>query len=319
MQHIKLGRTGLNIAPVVFGSNIFGWTVNKKQTFEILDALYESGLRTIDTADVYSRWAPGNKGGESETLIGDWLKLHPGKRSSMVLLTKVGMDMGGTKHQGLSASWIREAAEHSLNRLRTDYIDLYQAHQPDATVPQEQTLRAFEGLLKAGKVRAIGASNFTATQLEESLAVATQRHLPAYHVLQPEFNLFDHDKFPADLQQLVQDRHIAVITYYSLASGFLSGKYRSDTDLAKSKRGAGIQKYLVPRGLAILDALDAVATAHHAKPAEVALAWLMAHPAVTAPIASATSTNQIKSLLNAIDLTLTADELAQLSNAAATV
>lgn len=316
MQNIKLGRTGLNIAPIVFGGNVFGWTVNKKQTFEILDALYESGLRTIDTADVYSRWAPGNKGGESETLIGDWLKLHPGKRSSMVLLTKVGMDMGGNKHQGLSASWIKEAAEHSLMRLRTDYIDLYQAHQPDPAVPYEETLRAFDGLIKAGKVRAIGASNFNAAQLQDSLNAATQRHLPAYHVLQPEFNLFDHDKFPAELQQLVQDKHIAVITYYSLASGFLSGKYRSDADLAKSKRGEGIRKYLIPRGMAILDALDAVAQAHHAKPAEVALAWLMAHPAVTAPIASATNTNQIKSLLNAIALTLTNDDLEHLNQSA---
>ncbi|MCC9625582.1 aldo/keto reductase [Thalassospira sp. MA62] len=315
MQKRTLGRTGLEISPIVFGGNIFGWTVDEKQSFAILDQLVDIGLTTIDTADVYSAWADGNSGGESETVIGNWLKANPDKRDKVQIFTKVGSEMGPGK-KGLGRKWIMEAVEDSLRRLQTEQIDLYMSHWPDPDTPYGETLRAYEDLLKAGKIRNVGCSNLNASQLAESLQVARDNNLPRYDVLQPEYNLYDRDGFDADLRRLVQDEDIGVITYFSLASGFLSGKYRSKDDLQKSARGKMmVEKYLTPRGEEVLNALDTVSTRHNAKPAEVALAWLLAQKAVTAPIASATSSSQIESLVKATELQLTPDDLAVLNPA----
>lgn len=310
-----LGTTGLQIPALVFGGNVFGWTVDEKQSFSLLDALLERGLTAIDTADVYSAWAPGNKGGESETIIGKWLAAHPGARDSVTLFTKVGSDLGEPGKKGLSARWITDAVEDSLRRLQTDHIDLYFSHWPDNDTPYEETLGAYDKLLKAGKIRAVGASNLNAGQLQASLTVADEKGLPRYQVLQPEYNLYDRESFEGALQELTVRENIGVVTYYSLASGFLSGKYRSEKDLSQSQRGQGVGKYLNDRGFRILDALDKVAAAHDVKPAEVALAWLIAQPGVTAPIASATKIPQVDSFVTALSLTLSADEIAALNNA----
>ncbi len=310
-----LGTTGLQIPALVFGGNVFGWTVDEKQSFSLLDALLERGLTAIDTADVYSAWAPGNKGGESETIIGKWLAAHPGARDSVTLFTKVGSDLGEPGKKGLSARWITDAVEDSLRRLQTDHIDLYFSHWPDNDTPYEETLGAYDKLLKAGKIRAVGASNLNAGQLQASLTVADEKGLPRYQVLQPEYNLYDRESFEGALQELTVRENIGVVTYYSLASGFLSGKYRSEKDLSQSQRGQGVGKYLNDRGFRILDALDEVAAAHDVKPAEVALAWLIAQPGVTAPIASATKIPQVDSFVTALSLTLSADEIAALNNA----
>jgi len=310
-----LGTTGLQIPALVFGGNVFGWTVDEKQSFSLLDALLERGLTAIDTADVYSAWAPGNKGGESETIIGKWLAAHPGARDKVTLFTKVGSDLGEPGKKGLSARWITDAVEDSLRRLQTDHIDLYFSHWPDSETPYEETLGAYEKLLKAGKIRAVGASNLNAGQLQASLKVADEKGLPRYQVLQPEYNLYDRESFEGALQELTVRENIGVVTYYSLASGFLSGKYRSEKDLSQSQRGQGVGKYLNDRGFRILDALDEVAAAHDVKPAEVALAWLIAQPGVTAPIASATKIPQVDSFVTALSLTLSADEIAALNNA----
>ncbi len=310
-----LGTTGLQIPALVFGGNVFGWTVDEKQSFSLLDALLERGLTAIDTADVYSAWAPGNKGGESETIIGKWLAAHPGARDKVTLFTKVGSDLGEPGKKGLSARWITDAVEDSLRRLQTDHIDLYFSHWPDNDTPYEETLGAYEKLLKAGKIRAVGGSNLNAGQLQASLTVADEKGLPRYQVLQPEYNLYDRESFEGALQELTVRENIGVVTYYSLASGFLSGKYRSEKDLSQSQRGQGVGKYLNDRGFRILDALDEVAAAHDVKPAEVALAWLIAQPGVTAPIASATKIPQVDSFVTALSLTLSADEIAVLNNA----
>lgn len=310
-----LGTTGLQIPALVFGGNVFGWTVDEKQSFSLLDALLERGLTAIDTADVYSAWAPGNKGGESETIIGKWLAAHPGARDKVTLFTKVGSDLGEPGKKGLSARWITDAVEDSLRRLQTDHIDLYFSHWPDSETPYEETLGAYEKLRKAGKIRAVGGSNLNAGQLQASLTVADEKGLPRYQVLQPEYNLYDRESFEGALQELTVRENIGVVTYYSLASGFLSGKYRSEKDLSQSQRGQGVGKYLNDRGFRILDALDKVAAAHDVKPAEVALAWLIAQPGVTAPIASATKIPQVDSFVTALSLTLSADEIAALNNA----
>lgn len=310
-----LGNTGLQIPPLVFGGNVFGWTADEKTSFSLLDALLERGLTAIDTADVYSAWAPGNHGGESETIIGKWLAANPGARDKITLFTKVGSDMGAPDKKGLGAQWIARAVEDSLRRLQTDHIDLYFSHWPDDSTPYEQTLAAYEKLLNAGKIRAIGASNLNAEQLRTSLARADEHKLPRYQVLQPEYNLYDRSAFEGPLQDLVIKENIGVVTYYSLASGFLSGKYRSEKDLSKSKRGAGIAKYLNPRGTAILTALDNVSARHNVTPAQVALAWLIAAPGVTAPIASATSTEQIDGFVAALELTLSAADINELTQA----
>jgi aryl-alcohol dehydrogenase-like predicted oxidoreductase len=314
MKLRKLGTTGLEIAPLVFGGNVFGWTADEKTSFALLDAFVDAGLNAIDTADVYSAWVPGNSGGESETIIGNWLKKHPAKRDKVLILTKVGL---GKLEKDLSAAWIAHSVEGSLRRLGIDHIDLYQSHWHVPSASNEETLGAYDKLLKAGKVRSIGCSNFDAEQLAAALKVADEKGLPRYQTLQPEYNLYDRDGFDAAMQALVQRENIGVITYYSLASGFLSGKYRSKEDLKKSARGGGIEKYLNPRGMRILDALDAVASRHGAKPAEVALAWLIAQKAVTAPIASATNLEQMASLVRAVHLQLTAADLALLDEASA--
>ena len=308
----QLGNSPLSVAPLAFGGNVFGWSADQKRSFELLDAFVDAGFNLIDTADVYSAWVPGNRGGDSETLIGKWLA-RSGKREQVVIATKVAK---WSEHPGLSAVNIAQAVEGSLKRLQTDRIDLYQAHEDDASVPLEETLNAFGRLIDAGKVRVIGASNYSADRFAEALKVSHERNLPRYESLQPEYNLVDRAGYERELEPLVRRENVGVINYYALASGFLSGKYRSDSDLAKSSaRGSAVKKYLVPRGMRILAALDVVAAAHSAKPAQIALAWLMARPGVTAPIASATTIEQLHELAGAATLTLSGQELAQLNTA----
>ncbi len=310
-----LGNSGLSIVPLVFGGNVFGWTIDEKQSFAVLDAFIDHGFNAIDTADVYSSWAPGNKGGESETTLGRWFKARPGIRDKVTLFTKVGSDLGQPGKKGLGAKWIGQAVDESLTRLNTDVVDLYFSHWPDPDTPFEETLGAFQRLLEAGKIRAVGASNLNAEQLTEALQVAKDKQLPRYEVLQPEYNLYDRASFDGPLRDLCIKQGLGVVTYYSLASGFLSGKYRSKPDLGKSKRGEGIAKYLDNRGFAILKALDKVAAGNSAKPAEVALAWLIQSEGVTAPIASATSVEQVESFARALALKLSAEDMALLNQA----
>ena len=317
MMTRPLGKTGFSIAPLVFGGNVFGWTCDEKTSFAILDAFVDHGFDAIDTADVYSRWADGNQGGESETIIGRWLQARPGMRERVKIFSKVGADMGPDGQKGLSKAWIQQAVDHSLRRLNSDYIDLYFAHWPDPETPLAETLEAFQALQQAGKIRATGASNLDAQQLSAALEVARKGGLPAWQVLQPEYNLYHRSAFEGALCDLCISREIGVVTYYSLASGFLTGKYRQQADLAQSQRGGGIAKYLNPRGMRILDTLEEVAGQHNAKPAEVALAWLMSREGVTAPIASATSVAQVESFARAAGLTLNAAQLARLEIASA--
>jgi aryl-alcohol dehydrogenase-like predicted oxidoreductase len=302
MEMRQLGRSGLLVSPLCFGGNVFGWTADAPTSFALLDRFVDAGLNFVDTADVYSAWAPGNKGGESETIIGDWLKRRGG-RERIVIATKVGSEMGPGK-KGLSKAYIRQAAEDSLRRLQTDYIDLYQSHRDDPETPIEGTLEAYAELIKAGKVRAIGASNFTAERLSQALEVAERTGLPRYECLQPEYNLYDRGAYEGDLERVCRENGLGVITYFSLASGFLTGKYRSEADLGKSPRGQGIRKYLNERGFRILAALDEVAGLYSSTPARVAIAWLLARPIVTAPIASATGTAQLADLVAATRLDL---------------
>jgi aryl-alcohol dehydrogenase-like predicted oxidoreductase len=316
MQLRTLGTTGLRIAPLVFGGNVFGWTADEARSFELLDAFVDAGFNAIDTADVYSRWVPGHAGGESETIVGRWLKGRPSRRERVLLFTKVGGDMGEGR-KGLAPGWIDRSVEDSLRRLQTDVIDLYQSHWPDPATPHEETLAAYERLLKAGKVRSIGCSNFDAQQLQASIAAARASGLPAYQTLQPEYNLVERAKYEGPLRELAIREGVGVITYYSLASGFLSGKYRSTADLDRSPRGRGVAKYLTPRGLRILDALDEVGRRHDAKPVEVALAWLMARAGVTAPIASATTVAQVASFSKAAEMQLGDEDLRVLESASA--
>ncbi|MCT7665314.1 aldo/keto reductase [Shinella kummerowiae] len=316
MQHRSLGKTGLSIAPLVFGGNVFGWTADEKTSFDLLDAFTGAGFNAIDTADVYSRWVPGNEGGESETIIGKWLKRSGISRDKVVVITKVGSDMGQGRRD-LCKSWIVEAVEKSLKRLQTDHIDLYLSHWPDPDTPYEETLEAHASLVKAGKVRAFGASNLDAGQLQAAFDAADKAGLPRYGVLQPEYNLYDRAGFEGALADLCQKEHIGVITYYSLASGFLTGKYRTKADTEGKARGEDVAHYLDDKGLRILAALDEVAAQTGAKPAEIALAWLMAKPAVTAPIASATSLTQLASLTRAASLSLSAEQVSALDLAGA--
>jgi aryl-alcohol dehydrogenase-like predicted oxidoreductase len=303
MQTRPLGRSGLQVPPLCFGGNVFGWTADAAMSHRLLDALVDGGLNFIDTADVYSIWIPGHAGGESETAIGQWLKARGG-RDQVIVATKCGMDMkaGG---KGLSAAHIKAAVEASLKRLNTDYVDLYQAHQDDPSVPLEETLGAFADLIKAGKVRAIGASNYSAERLEEALKVSKQQGLPRYESLQPHYNLYERGKFEGPTEALCLKERLGVIPYFGLAGGFLTGKYRSKADV-KGARGGMVEGMLNPRGLKILAALDEVSEQVGATPAQVALAWLMAKPAITAPIASATNLDQLKDLFAATRLQLTA-------------
>jgi len=304
-----LGRSSLSVAPLAFGGNVFGWSVDEKRSFELLDAFVDAGGNLIDTADVYSAWVPGNRGGESETIIGKWLK-RSGKREQVLIATKVAK---WTEQPGLSPVNIQQAVDGSLQRLQCDHIDLYQVHEDDASVPLAETLGAFARLIEAGKVRVIGASNYAADRFADALAVSKQHGLPRYESLQPEYNLVSRTGYEKELEPLIRAEHIGVISYYALASGFLSGKYRSAADLSKSTaRGGAVKKFLNPHGLQVLAALDAVAAAHHATPAQVALAWLIARPGLTAPIVSATSVEQLHELLGATSLQLTHDEIAQL-------
>jgi len=313
MNYRPLGRSGLRIAPLVFGANVFGWTVDEPTAFKLLDRFVDSGLNAIDTADVYSRWVSGNQGGESEAMIGNWLKRSSARRKQVVLITKVGA-APGPDGKALSAKSIAAGVEASLRRLQTDRIDLYLSHRPDAGTPIEETLGAYDALIRAGKVRAVGGSNSTAAGLREALDTAAAKRLPRYEVEQPQYNLYERGRFEGPLRDLCIARGVGVIVYYSLASGFLSGKYRSKADL-KGARAGGVEKYLNERGLRILAALDAVAGAHGAKPAEVALAWLIAREGVTAPIASATNAEQLDSLVRATQLELSAQDIASLTAA----
>jgi len=313
MQKRKLGRSGLEVSPLAFGGNVFGWTADEPMSFRLLDQFVAAGFNFIDTADTYSRWAPGNKGGESETIIGKWLK-KSGKRDKVVIATKVGMEMAPDK-KGLAPAYIQREVEDSLKRLQTDYIDLYQSHTDDAATPLAETLGAYDKLIKAGKVRVIGASNYSAERLEEALSVSAKNGLPRYESLQPHYNLYDRADFEAKLEEVCTRNEVGVISYFSLASGFLSGKYRSEADLSKSARGQGIKKYLNDRGHRILATLDSVAKETAATPARVALAWLIARPSVTAPIASATSLPQLEELVAATRLELSVDALARIDAA----
>jgi aryl-alcohol dehydrogenase-like predicted oxidoreductase len=315
MQTRRLGRTDLAIAPLALGGNVFGWTADKATSFDVLDRFAAAGLNAIDTADVYSSWAPGNHGGESEMVIGEWMKAR-GARNRVVVITKVGSPMGKGK-EGLKPAYIEEAVEASLKRLQTEVIDLYLSHWPDMATPFADTLGAYQRLIEKGKIRWCGASNLTVQLLESAIAAAKARGGPRYEVLQPEYNLYDRKGFDDGLAGLCEREEIGVITYFSLAKGFLSGKYRSEADLTKSARGGGIKNYLNPRGFRILDALEAIAASHKAKPAEVALAWVMARPGVTAPIASATSVEQVDSLVRATQLTLSAADMGALTQASA--
>lgn len=307
MEKRQLGNTGLNVYPITFGGNVFGWTIDEKTSHSILDAFTGAGFNFIDTADVYSRWANGNKGGESEAIIGTWLKKN-NNRDKVIIATKVGSEMGDGK-KGLSKKYILQAAEDSLKRLQTDYIDLYQTHFDDEDTPVEETLEAYAQLIKEGKVRHIGASNLTPDRLKESLQTAFENGLPTYETFQPHYNLYERAAFEDGLEPICLGNNLGVLNYYSLASGFLTGKYRSKDDLDKSQRGGGVAKYLDDRGFKILAALDEVANQLNTTPATVALAWLIHRPSVTAPIVSATSLKQLDSIIAAPDLKITAHEI----------
>ena len=316
MDYRTLGRSPLKVSPICLGGNVFGWTADEAASFSILDAWLDAGFNFIDTADVYSRWAPGHSGGESETVIGKWLKAG-GKRDQVILATKVGMDMGDGK-VGLKPAYIRQAVEDSLRRLQTDYIDLYQAHKDDEETPLEETLDAFGKLIQEGKVRVIGASNHSALRLKEALDTSKRLGLPRYESLQPLYNLYDRAVFEQELAPLCLQEGVGAINFYALASGFLTGKYRKPADAAKSQRGdTAIQKYLNERGQRILAALDTVAARTRSKPGQVAIAWLLAKPAVTAPIASATSLAQVAQLEAATRVKVSAEDIALLDQASA--
>lgn len=310
-----LGPSGLDIAPLVFGGNVFGWTADQDASFALLDAFVEAGFDAVDTADAYSRWVPGHTGGESETLIGQWLKSR-GRRDAIKIFTKVGSDMG-QGHNDLSPGWIEKAVEDSLRRLQTDYIDLYQTHWPDADTPQEETLRALDKLVKAGKVRAIGTSNHSAEQVTEAVAISEREGLAAYASIQPHYNLYSRDTFEGPLQDVAVEKGLGVITYFSLESGFLTGKYKTADQIAGTKREAMLKGRFDERGVRILAVLDAVAQRNEATSAQTSLAWLLAQPGVTAPIVSATSTEQLADTLAAATLTLSAEDLAELTEASA--
>ncbi|MFA6246074.1 MAG: aldo/keto reductase [Mucilaginibacter sp.] len=313
MEKRELGKSGIQVVPFCFGGNVFGWTADEKTSFTLLDAFVDAGFDFVDTADVYSKWVPGNTGGDSERIIGNWLK-QGGKRDKIILATKVGKPMADDK-KGLSKAYITKAVEDSLKRLQTDYIDLYQSHEDDANTPLSETMETFDSLIKQGKVRAIGASNFGADRFKEALQVSKDNGFARYETLQPEYNLYDREDYEHKYESLCHENNIGVITYYSLASGFLTGKYRSEADLGKSKRGGGVKKYLNGRGYKILAALDKVAGEYNTTQASVALAWVMARPGITAPIASATSIQQLNDLAKAAQLKLSGEAIELLTTA----
>jgi aryl-alcohol dehydrogenase-like predicted oxidoreductase len=313
MKKRPLGRTGLQVAPLAFGGNVFGWTADEATSFRLLDTFVDAGFDLVDTADVYSTWAPGHKGGESETVIGNWFA-QSGKRDRVVLATKVGMEIGGVK--GLKKGHIAKAVEESLRRLRTDRIDLYQTHIDDADTPVEESLEALATLVKAGKVRAIGASQYKPPRLLESLEASRRLQLPRYETLQPNYNLYDREEFETELLPVVQKHGLGVIPFFSLAKGFLTGKYRKPADIVGRPREAGLKRFFEGgRGTRVLAALDQVADSRGSTPAKVALAWAMGRPGITAPIVSATSVDQLNEILDAARLTLTAEDRAVLDRA----
>lgn len=313
MDMRRLGRSDLMVSPLCLGGNVFGWTADEATSFKLLDSYAGDGLNFIDTADVYSTWVSGHTGGESETIIGKWMKAR-GNRSKLIIATKVGSEMGPGK-KGLSKAYIRSAVEASLRRLQTDYIDLYQSHRDDPDTPQQETLEAYAELIREGKVRAIGASNFSAERLQEALEISAKLGLPRYESLQPEYNLYNRAGYESELEPLCRSQEIGVIPYYGLASGFLTGKYRSEADFGKSPRGGRMSAYLNERGKRILAALDDVAARKGVSLAQVALAWLMARPGLTAPIASATSLEQMADLVASTRLRLDAADIEQLDQA----
>jgi aryl-alcohol dehydrogenase-like predicted oxidoreductase len=313
MKKRKLGNTGLEIAPLVFGGNIFGWTVDQSTSFKLLDAFVAAGFNSVDTADMYSRWVPGHNGGESEIIIGEWMKRN-GNRDKIIVATKVGLDMGEGR-KGLSKTHILRSAEESLKRLQTDYIDLYQSHTDDAETPFEETLGAYAELVKQGKVRAIGASNHKADRLAAALEASRKSGLPAYQTLQPNYSLIERAEYEANLESLCEKEGLGVINYFPLAAGFLTGKYRSESDATGKARARNVTKYLNERGFKILDALDQVAKKFNATPARVSLAWLLARPSITAPIVSATNLDQLKDLVASVDLVLDRESIELLNRA----
>ncbi|MAN58962.1 MAG: alcohol dehydrogenase [Flavobacteriaceae bacterium] len=315
MKQILLGNTSLHIAPIIFGGNVFGWTLNEQESFQMLDAISDLGINCIDTADVYSRWYNGNSGGESETIIGKWMKSR-GNREQFIICTKVGMDMG----QGgvdISEQHILKSVDDSLKRLQTDYIDLYYAHKDDETTPPQETLGAFQKLIDAGKVRYIGASNFSAARLEESITVSKNSELPLYRVIQPEYNLINRTDFEGDVERVCRKHELGVVTYFSLASGLLTGKYETEADVEKSSRTSFVKKHFNDRTRQIVATLQNIAKTHHSSPAAVALAWILHHPTVTAPIVSATRKEHLKALEKAAFLELTIDEKKMLDKVSA--
>ncbi len=310
---IQLGTTDLEVTPLAFGGNVFGWTLDEAASFRMLDALTAAGFNFIDTADTYSKWVPGNTGGESETIIGKWLK-KTGKRKEVVIATKLGGDMGSGK-KDLSAGYMKRAVEASLTRLQTDYIDLYQSHYDDPETAVSETMTAFNDLVREGKVRHIGASNLSAERIRSSNRFARENNLAPYRTLQPLYNLYDREKFETEYAGLALEEPLAVLPYYALASGFLSGKYRSEADLSKSPRGEGIRKYLDARGKRLLAVMDEVAAAHEVPLSRIAIAWLLHKPSIAAPIASATNEAQLNDLVQAVSLKLSAEEVTRLDNA----
>ncbi|MGA3400928.1 MAG: aldo/keto reductase [Acetobacteraceae bacterium] len=315
MEKRRLGQSSLQIAPLAFGGNVFGWTTDEATSFALLDAFVATGFNFIDSADVYSRWHPGNRGGESEAILGKWLKAR-GNRDKVIIATKLGIEMGpGMK--GLSRAYMMQAVEASLRRLQTDYIDLYQSHRDDPDTPIEETLSAYAELIQQGKVREIGASNFSAARLAESLNISTAQGLPRYQSLQPLYNLVERQPYEGELENLCLKEQVGVIPFYSLASGFLTGKYRSATDTEGRARGSRVAKYLNDAGLRTLAALDDVAKRYDATPAQVALAWMIARPSITAPIASATNVDQLREIMRAPEIKLDRDAIAQIDRASA--
>ena len=315
MEYRQLGNTDLKVAPLTFGGNVFGWTVDEDTSFELLDGFTAAGFNLIDTADMYSRWKPGNSGGESETIIGNWMKERV-NRSDVIIATKVGADMGlGDKR--LSKKYVLLEVAASLKRLQTDYIDLYQTHFDDADTPIEETLETYQQLINEGKVRWIGASNLSPERLKASLDISKKSGYPSYQTFQPQYNLMEREVFEKELEAICVANNLGVINYFSLASGFLTGKYRTEADFTKSARGGGVKKYLDEKGLKVLAALDKVAAELNTTPASVAIAWLIARPSITAPIASATNLGQLKSLIDAAELGLTKEGIDLLDAASA--
>jgi aryl-alcohol dehydrogenase-like predicted oxidoreductase len=313
MENRRLGQSSLQVSPIAFGCNVFGWTVDEKTSFALLDAWVGAGFNFLDTADVYSRWHTGNSGGESETIIGKWLKAR-GNREKVVLATKLGIEMAPGK-KGLSRAYMQSAVEASLQRLQTDHIDLYQSHRDDPETPIEETLSAYADLIKQGKVREIGASNFSADRLAESLKISTDKGLPRYQSLQPHYNLVERTQFEGPLEDLCLAEKVGVIGYYSLASGFLTGKYKSRADTEGRARGGGVEKYMTDHGFGVIKALEEVAARYEAKPGQVALAWLIARPSVTAPIASATNLGQLAELVEAAEIDLDVESIQKIDAA----